>query len=198
LRKCVAWTWRVKLSLSGERDLFARLREGAEAVAIKVFADNLRDLLLAAPAGPKVVMGLDPGIRTGVKVAVVDATGKLVDTATVFPHEPKRDWHGALHTLGLLAHKHGVNLIAIGNGTASRETDKLAADLIKLLDKAGQGGVQKVVVSEAGASVYSASEFASMEMPDVDVSLRGAASIARRLQDPLAELVKIDPKSIGV
>jgi uncharacterized protein len=198
LRKCVAWTWRVKLSLSSERDLFARLRESAEAVAIKVFADNLRDLLLAAPAGPKVVMGLDPGIRTGVKVAVVDATGKLVDTATVYPHEPRRDWDGALHTLAQLGRKHGVNLIAIGNGTASRETDKLAADLIKLLEKAQQGGVQKVVVSEAGASVYSASEFASQEMPDVDVSLRGAASIARRLQDPLAELVKIDPKSIGV
>ncbi|MBU7575093.1 MAG: RNA-binding transcriptional accessory protein [Hydrogenophaga sp.] len=198
LRKCVAWTWRVKLSLSSERDLFARLRESAEAVAIKVFADNLRDLLLAAPAGPKVVMGLDPGIRTGVKVAVVDATGKLVDTATVYPHEPRRDWDGALHTLALLGRKHGVNLIAIGNGTASRETDKLAADLIKLLEKANLSGVQKVVVSEAGASVYSASEFASQEMPDVDVSLRGAASIARRLQDPLAELVKIDPKSIGV
>ncbi len=198
LRKCVAWTWRVKLSLSSERDLFARLRESAEGVAIKVFADNLRDLLLAAPAGPKVVMGLDPGIRTGVKVAVVDATGKLVDTATVYPHEPRRDWDGALHTLGQLARKHGVNLIAIGNGTASRETAKLAAELVKLLEKAGQGGVQRVVVSEAGASVYSASEFASQEMPDVDVSLRGAASIARRLQDPLAELVKIDPKSIGV
>jgi uncharacterized protein len=198
LRKCVAWTWRVKLSLSSERDLFARLRESAEAVAIKVFADNLRDLLLAAPAGPKVVMGLDPGIRTGVKVAVVDATGKLVDTATVYPHEPRRDWDGALHTLALLGRKHGVNLVAIGNGTASRETDKLAADLIKLLEKANLTGVQKVVVSEAGASVYSASEFASQEMPDVDVSLRGAASIARRLQDPLAELVKIDPKSIGV
>jgi uncharacterized protein len=195
LRKCVAWTWRVKLSLSSERDLFARLRESAEAVAIKVFADNLRDLLLAAPAGPKVVMGLDPGIRTGVKVAVVDATGKLVDTATVYPHEPRRDWDGALHTLRLLSEKHGVNLIAIGNGTASRETDKLAADLMKQL---ARPEIQKVVVSEAGASVYSASEFASQEMPDVDVSLRGAASIARRLQDPLAELVKIDPKSIGV
>jgi uncharacterized protein len=195
LRKCVAWTWRVKLSLSSERDLFARLRESAEAVAIKVFADNLRDLLLAAPAGPKVVMGLDPGIRTGVKVAVVDATGKLVDTATVYPHEPRRDWDGALHTLRLLGEKHGVNLIAIGNGTASRETDKLAADLMKQM---AQPELQKVVVSEAGASVYSASEFASQEMPDVDVSLRGAASIARRLQDPLAELVKIDPKSIGV
>lgn len=198
LRKCVAWTWRVKLSLSTERDLFTRLREDAEKVAIKVFAENLRDLLLAAPAGPRVVMGLDPGIRTGVKVAVVDATGKLVETATVYPHEPRRDWEGSLHTLGLLARKHGVNLIAIGNGTASRETDKLAGDLVKRLAGAGIEGVQRVVVSEAGASVYSASEYAAQEMPDVDVSLRGAASIARRLQDPLAELVKIDPKSIGV
>jgi uncharacterized protein len=204
IRKCVGWTWKVKLSLSTERDLFSKLREDAEKVAIKVFADNLRDLLLAAPAGPRVVMGLDPGIRTGVKVAVVDATGKLVDTATVFPHEPRKDWEGSLHTLGKLCAKHSVNLIAIGNGTASRETDKLAGDLIKLLAKmAAQAGapelkVEKVVVSEAGASVYSASEFASQEMPDVDVSLRGAASIARRLQDPLAELVKIDPKSIGV
>ncbi|WP_087746172.1 MULTISPECIES: Tex family protein [unclassified Acidovorax] len=205
IRKCVAWTWRVKLSLSTERDLFARLRDDAEKVAIKVFADNLRDLLLAAPAGPRVVMGLDPGIRTGVKVAVVDATGKLVETATVYPHEPRRDWDGALHTLAKLAEKHGVNLIAIGNGTASRETDKLAAELIKLMAKVpvahtGKAltAIEKVVVSEAGASVYSASEYASQEMPDVDVSLRGAASIARRLQDPLAELVKIDPKSIGV
>ena len=204
LRKCVAWTWRVKLSLSTERDLFAKLREDAEKVAIKVFADNLRDLLLAAPAGPRVVLGLDPGIRTGVKVAVVDTTGKLVETATVFPHEPRKDWEGSLHTLAKLCTKHGVNLIAIGNGTASRETDKLAADLMKLLEKqvdpngAPQTAMQRVVVSEAGASVYSASEFASQEMPDVDVSLRGAASIARRLQDPLAELVKIDPKSIGV
>ena len=197
IRKCVSWTWRVKLSLSTERDLFARLRDDAEKVAIKVFADNLRDLLLAAPAGPRVVMGLDPGIRTGVKVAVVDATGKLVETATVYPHEPRRDWEGALHTLAKLAEKHGVNLIAIGNGTASRETDKLAADLIKLAAKVDRV-IEKVVVSEAGASVYSASEYASQEMPDVDVSLRGAASIARRLQDPLAELVKIDPKSIGV
>jgi protein Tex len=203
IRKCVAWTWRVKLSLSTERDLFTRLREEAEKVAIKVFSDNLRDLLLAAPAGPRVVMGLDPGIRTGVKVAVVDATGKLVDTATVYPHEPRKDWEGALFTLAKLCEKHKVNLIAIGNGTASRETDKLAADLIKQLAKL-QGGIregveiQKVVVSEAGASVYSASEFASQEMPDVDVSLRGAASIARRLQDPLSELVKIDPKAIGV
>jgi protein Tex len=197
IRKCVAWAWRVKLSLSIERDLFTRLREEAEKVAIKVFADNLRDLLLAAPAGPRVVMGLDPGIRTGVKVAVVDATGKLVDTSTVYPHEPRRDWEGALHSLESLCRRHGVNLIAIGNGTASRETDKLAADLMKRLG-ADHPGLQRVVVSEAGASVYSASEFASQEMPDVDVSLRGAASIARRLQDPLAELVKIDPKSIGV
>ena len=219
IRKCVAWTWRVKLSLSTERDLFARLREDAEKVAIKVFADNLRDLLLAAPAGPRVVMGLDPGIRTGVKVAVVDATGKLVETATIYPHEPRKDWDGSLHVLSKLCEKHGVNLIAIGNGTASRETDKLAADLIKLVaknkvnsisnsDVAGVSTastaienvvkIEKVVVSEAGASVYSASEFASLEMPDLDVSLRGAASIARRLQDPLAELVKIDPKAIGV
>jgi protein Tex len=225
IRKCVAWTWRVKLSLSTERDLFARLREDAEKVAIKVFADNLRDLLLAAPAGPRVVMGLDPGIRTGVKVAVVDATGKLVETATIYPHEPRKDWDGSLHVLSKLCEKHGVNLIAIGNGTASRETDKLAGDLIKLVAKNTGNStekvknesnsavavvsiasaaienvvkIEKVVVSEAGASVYSASEFASLEMPDVDVSLRGAASIARRLQDPLAELVKIDPKAIGV
>jgi protein Tex len=199
IRKCVAWTWRVKLSLSTERDLFTRLREDAEKVAIKVFGDNLRDLLLAAPAGPRVVMGLDPGIRTGVKVAVVDATGKLVDTSTVYPHEPRRDWEGSLFTLAKLCEKHNVNLIAIGNGTASRETDKLAGDLIKQLARLREGvEIQKVVVSEAGASVYSASEFASQEMPDVDVSLRGAASIARRLQDPLSELVKIDPKAIGV
>jgi uncharacterized protein len=199
IRKCVAWTWRVKLSLSTERDLFARLREEAEKVAIKVFSDNLRDLLLAAPAGPRVVMGLDPGIRTGVKVAVVDATGKLVDTATVYPHEPRKDWEGSLFALAKLCEKHNVNLIAIGNGTASRETDKLAGDLIKQLARLRDGvEIQKVVVSEAGASVYSASEFASQEMPDVDVSLRGAASIARRLQDPLSELVKIDPKAIGV
>ncbi len=212
IRKCVSWTWKVKLSLSLERDLFARLREEAEKVAIKVFAQNVRDLLLAAPAGPKAVMGLDPGIRTGVKVAVVDATGKLLETSTVYPHEPRKDWDGSLHTLQLLAQKHSVELIAIGNGTASRETDKLAGDLIKLLlkdehsaqQKRPQDGqntlktIQKVVVSESGASIYSASEYASQEMPDVDVSLRGAASIARRLQDPLAELVKIDPKSIGV
>ncbi len=199
LRKCVDWTWKVKLSLTCERDLLTRLRESAEKVAIKVFADNLRDLLLAAPAGPRVVMGLDPGIRTGVKVAVVDATSKLLATHTVYPHEPRKDWEGALHTLVQLCLTHGVNLIAIGNGTASRETDKLAAELIARLAKHPDAPtVQKVVVSEAGASVYSASELASQEMPDVDVSLRGAASIARRLQDPLAELVKIDPKSIGV
>ena len=199
IRKTVAWTWKVKLSLSLERDLFGRLREEAEGVAIKVFADNLRDLLLAAPAGKRVVMGLDPGIRTGVKVAVVSDTGKVLDTNTVFPHEPRCDWEGSLHTLGRLVASHGVNLIAIGNGTASRETDKLAADLIKRIQgMAPDVKLDKVVVSEAGASVYSASEFASKELPELDVSLRGAVSIALRLQDPLAELVKIDPKSIGV
>ncbi|GAB4567789.1 MAG: Tex family protein [Rhizobacter sp.] len=199
IRKTIAWTWKVKLSLSLERDLFSRLREDAEKVAIKVFAENLRDLLLAAPAGPRVVMGLDPGIRTGVKVAVVDATGKVLDTHTVYPHEPRKDWEGSIHTLGRLCATHGVNLIAIGNGTASRETDKLASDLIKRIQQLAPGTyIEKVVVSEAGASVYSASEFASKELPDLDVSLRGAVSIARRLQDPLAELVKIDPKSIGV
>ncbi|HZT54995.1 MAG TPA: helix-hairpin-helix domain-containing protein, partial [Burkholderiaceae bacterium] len=185
--------------LSLERDLFARLREEAESVAIRVFAENLRDLLLAAPAGPRVVMGLDPGIRTGCKVAVVDATGKVLATDTVYPHEPRRDWEGSLHSLAKLCATHGVNLIAIGNGTASRETDKLAGDLIKRLQRnAPDTKIEKIVVSEAGASVYSASEYASKELPELDVSLRGAVSIARRLQDPLAELVKIDPKSIGV
>ena len=199
IRKTIAWTWKVKLFLSLERDLFARLREEAEAVAIKVFGDNVRDLLLAAPAGKRVVMGLDPGIRTGVKVAVVSDTGKVLDTTTVYPHEPRNDWEGALHALGRLVATHGVNLIAIGNGTASRETDKLAAELLQRLRKlAPEARLDKVVVSEAGASVYSASEVASKELPDLDVSLRGAVSIARRLQDPLAELVKIDPKSIGV
>ncbi len=198
LRKCVAWTWKVKLLLTLERDLFARVRAQAETVAIKVFGDNLRDLLLAAPAGKRVVMGLDPGIRTGVKVAVVNATGRVEATATVYPHEPRRDWHGALHTLAQLARAHGVDLVAIGNGTASRETDKLAGELIAELQQDGARAVQKVVVSEAGASVYSASALASQELPELDVSLRGAVSIARRLQDPLAELVKIDPKSIGV
>ncbi len=199
IRKAVAWTWKVKLSLSLERDLFTRLREAAEATAIKVFAENLRDLLLAAPAGKRVVMGLDPGIRTGVKVAVVSDTGKVLATTAVFPHEPRRDWEGALHALAKLCAAHGVNLIAIGNGTASRETDKLAGDLIKRLTAiAPELKIEKAVVSEAGASIYSASEFASKELPDLDVTLRGAVSIARRLQDPLAELVKIDPKSIGV
>ena len=199
IRKSIAWTWKVKLSLSLERDLFTRLREAAEATAIKVFAENLRDLLLAAPAGKRVVMGLDPGIRTGVKVAVVSDTGKVLDTAAVFPHEPRNDWAGALHTLDKLCASHGVNLIAIGNGTASRETDKLAGDLIKrLVAVAPDLKIEKAVVSESGASIYSASEFASKELPELDVTLRGAVSIARRLQDPLAELVKIDPKSIGV
>lgn len=199
IRKTIAWTWKVKLSMSLERDLFARLRDEAEKVAIKVFAENLRDLLLAAPAGKRVVMGLDPGIRTGVKVAVVSDTGRVLDTSTVYPHEPRKDWEGSIHTLGRLCATHGVNLIAIGNGTASRETDKLAADLIKRIQQLAPGTqIEKVVVSEAGASVYSASEFASKELPELDVSLRGAVSIARRLQDPLAELVKIDPKSIGV
>ena len=199
LRKTIAWTWKVKLSLSLERDLFSRLRETAETVATKVFADNLRDLLLAAPAGKRVVMGLDPGIRTGVKVAVVSETGRVLATDTVFPHEPRRDWEGALHSLAQLVATHGVNLLAIGNGTASRETDQLAGELIKRIQTVASGtALEKAVVSEAGASVYSASEFASKELPDLDVSLRGAVSIARRLQDPLAELVKIDPKSIGV
>ena len=199
IRKTVGWTWKVKLSLSLERDLFTRLREAAETTAIKVFAENLRDLLLAAPAGKRVVMGLDPGIRTGVKVAVVSETGKVLATTAVFPHEPRCDWEGSLHALGKLCATHGVNLIAIGNGTASRETDKLAGDLIKrIAGLAPDLKLEKAVVSESGASIYSASEFASKELPDLDVTLRGAVSIARRLQDPLAELVKIDPKSIGV
>ncbi len=195
LRRVVQWTWKVKLSLTLERELLTRLREQAESVAIDVFGANLRDLLLAAPAGPKGVMGLDPGIRTGVKVAVVDATGKLLDTATVYPFEPRRDVEGALAALAALVQRHAVQLIAIGNGTASRETDQLAAELLHRLQRPG---LAKVVVSEAGASVYSASELASRELPELDVSLRGAVSIARRVQDPLAELVKIDPRSIGV
>lgn len=189
------WTWSVKLALSMELDLMGKLRERAEEEAIRVFAKNLKDLLLAAPAGPKATMGLDPGIRTGVKVAVVDSTGKLLDTTTIYPHEPRRDWDGSLHALAKLVEKHNVQLIAIGNGTASRETDKLAADLIKQLNRPQ---LTKIVVSEAGASVYSASELAAKEFPELDVSLRGAVSIARRLQDPLAELVKIEPKAIGV
>ena len=199
IRKCIGWAWKVKLSLSLERDLFTKLREDAERVAIKVFADNLRDLLLAAPAGPRVVMGLDPGIRSGCKAAVVDATGKVLATETIYPHEPRRDWEGSLRTLARLCSQHGVNLIAVGNGTASRETDKLAAELIARIAKiAPDTTLQRLVVSEAGASVYSASELATQELPDLDVTLRGAVSIARRVQDPLAELVKIDPKSIGV
>ncbi len=191
----VRQTWRVKLHLHLTVDLFGQARAAAEDEAIRIFSDNLKDLLMAAPAGPKVVMGLDPGIRTGVKVAVVDATGKLLDTATVYPHEPRRQWDASLAELGALCLKHGVNLIAIGNGTASRETDRLAGELIRKLPELSIG---KIVVSEAGASVYSASELAAREFPALDVSLRGAVSIARRLQDPLAELVKIDPKSIGV
>ncbi|WP_291991040.1 Tex family protein [Candidatus Accumulibacter sp. ACC007] len=191
----VRWTWRVKVSLHLELELMNALRERAEAEAIRVFGANLHDLLLAAPAGKHATMGLDPGLRTGVKVAVVDATGKLLDTATIYPHEPRRDWDGALHQLAMLAGKHRVDLVSIGNGTASRETDRLAGELIS---RHPELRLRKIVVSEAGASVYSASEYASREFPDVDVSLRGAVSIARRLQDPLAELVKIDPKSIGV
>ena len=195
LQRCVQWAWRVKLSLSLERELFARLREQAEEQAIAVFGANLRDLLLAAPAGAKTVMGLDPGIRTGVKVAVTDPTGKVLETATVYPHEPRRDWEGSLHRLGELCRRHGVGIVAIGNGTASRETSRLAAELAR---RHPELGLAQLVVSEAGASVYSASELATRELPELDVSLRGAVSIARRVQDPLAELVKIDPKSIGV
>ncbi len=186
--------WRVKLQLSLTLDLIGRAREAAEDAAIRIFGDNLRDLLLAAPAGPKVVMGLDPGIRSGVKVAVVDATGKLLATTTVYPHEPRRQWDGSLAELGALCLKHGVDLIAIGNGTASRETDRLAGELVRKLER----GIGRIVVSEAGASVYSASALAASEFPDLDVSLRGAVSIARRLQDTLAELVKIEPRAIGV
>ncbi len=189
------WTWRVKCAYAISAELVTRVREAAEAEAIRIFGRNLRELLLAAPAGPRAVLGLDPGLRTGCKVAVVDRTGKLLETATIYPHEPRRDWNGSLAVLARLVEKHGVELVAIGNGTASRETDKLATELIKL---AAPRQIGKVVVSEAGASVYSASEFAAKEFPELDVSLRGAVSIARRLQDPLAELVKIDPKSIGV
>jgi uncharacterized protein len=191
----VKLAWKAKLHISLTVDLLVRMKEAADTAAIDVFKSNLKDLLLAAPAGPRVTMGLDPGIRTGVKVAVVDQTGKVLDTATVYPHEPRNDWNGALATLGALCMRHKVEVIAIGNGTASRETDKLAADVIKKLPDAK---IMKVMVSEAGASVYSASELASAEFPDLDVSLRGAVSIARRLQDPLAELVKIEPKAIGV
>ncbi|HEY0874268.1 MAG TPA: Tex family protein, partial [Vicinamibacterales bacterium] len=195
LADTVRWTWKVKLLPALESDTESRLRDAAEAEAIRVFGRNLSDLLLAAPAGERVTMGLDPGIRTGVKVAVVDGTGKLLDAATVYPHEPRNDWEGSLRTLGQLGAKHGVQLIAIGNGTASRETDTLAGDLIA---RRPELRLTKVVVSEAGASVYSASELAAKEFPHLDVSLRGAVSIARRLQDPLAELVRIEPKAIGV
>ncbi|HZH43615.1 MAG TPA: Tex family protein [Lysobacter sp.] len=195
LLQAVRLTWRAKLHLHLMLDLFAQAREKAEAEAIAVFGHNLKDLLLAAPAGPRAVLGLDPGLRTGVKVAVVDRTGKLVDTATIYPHEPKRQWEESLQQLRALCARHAVELVAIGNGTASRETERLAAELIRRWPELK---LTKVVVSEAGASVYSASELAAREFPNLDVSLRGAVSIARRLQDPLAELVKIEPKSIGV
>jgi protein Tex len=193
------WTWRVRAHPHISTELLMQLREAAEAEAIKIFGRNLHELLLAAPAGPKAVLGLDPGIRTGCKVAVVDATGKLLETTTIYPHQPRNDWQGSLATLARMIVQHNVELISIGNGTASRETDKLAADVIKLIaSKMPERKVNKIVVSEAGASVYSASAVAAAEFPDLDVSLRGAVSIARRLQDPLAELVKIEPKSIGV
>ena len=193
------WTWRARAHAHISSELLMQLREAAEAEAIKIFGRNLHELLLAAPAGPKAVLGLDPGIRTGCKVAVVDATGKLLETATIYPHQPRNDWQGSLATLARMIVQHGVELISIGNGTASRETDKLAMEVIKLIaSKMPERKVNKIVVSEAGASVYSASAFAAAEFPELDVSLRGAVSIARRLQDPLAELVKIDPKSIGV
>ena len=193
------WTWRVKMHLHLSTELLQQVREAAEAEAIKIFGRNLHELLLAAPAGPKAVLGLDPGLRTGCKVAVVDPTGKLLETATIYPHQPRNDWQGSLATIAQLVIRHGVELISIGNGTASRETDKFAVEVIKLVtEKKPEQKVAKIVVSEAGASVYSASAFAAAEFPALDVSLRGAVSIARRLQDPLAELVKIDPKSIGV
>ena len=195
LADTVRWTWKVKIYTHLELELMNELRERAEEEAIRIFGKNLKDLLLAAPAGQHVTMGLDPGIRTGCKLAIVDATGKMLDHATIYPHEPRCDWDGSIATIGRLAAKHQVSLVAIGNGTASRETDKLVQDVIKRYPEAR---LTKIVVSEAGASVYSASEFAAKEFPDLDVSIRGAVSIARRLQDPLAELVKIDPKSIGV
>ena len=195
LSETVRWAWRVRIMPHLETELMNVLREKAETEAIAVFAKNLRSLLLAAPAGPKVTMGLDPGIRTGVKVAVVDKTGKVLDTETVYPHPPRNDWQGSIKILSRLIEKHRVELIAIGNGTASRETDRLARELAGLCK---DRRIETIVVSEAGASVYSASEYASSELPGMDVSLRGAVSIARRLQDPLAELVKIEPKSIGV
>jgi uncharacterized protein len=195
MSEVVRFTWRVKLHLHIETDLLTKLKEAADREAINVFGNNLKDLLLAAPAGAKATMGLDPGLRTGLKVAVVDATGKLLDHTAIYPHAPKKQWDQSISILAKMAAKHNVTLIAIGNGTASRETDKLAAEL---LAKHPELNAQKIMVSEAGASVYSASEFAAQEFPDLDVTIRGAVSIARRLQDPLAELVKIDPKSIGV
>ncbi|OYU89948.1 MAG: RNA-binding transcriptional accessory protein [Bradyrhizobiaceae bacterium PARB1] len=195
LTDTVRWAWRTKIQVHLNIDLRMRLWTAAEEEGVRVFASNLRDLLLAAPAGARVTMGLDPGYRSGVKTAIIDATGKVVATTTIYPHEPQRAWDASLATLGKLAVQHKVELIAIGNGTASRETDKLASDLLKLLPDLK---MTKIVVSEAGASVYSASAFASEELPELDVTLRGAVSIARRLQDPLAELVKIDPKAIGV
>ncbi|NDU74403.1 S1 RNA-binding domain-containing protein [Actinomadura sp. DSM 109109] len=195
LSDAVRWAWRTRILVHLGIDLRTRLRQEAEDEAVRVFAANLRDLLLAAPAGTRATMGLDPGLRTGVKVAVVDATGKVVATDTIYPHEPRRRWDESVETLARLAREHRVDLVSIGNGTASRETDKLAGDLIA---RHPDLGLTKVMVSEAGASVYSASEYAGRELPGMDVSLRGAVSIARRLQDPLAELVKIDPKSIGV
>jgi protein Tex len=195
LTETVRWTWKVRMLAHLDSGTGQRLREQAEAEAIRVFGRNLHDLLLAAPAGQRTTIGLDPGLRTGVKVAVVDGTGKVLDTATVYPHEPRRDWEGTLRILAILCARHGMQLISIGNGTASRETDALAGDLIK---RHPDLALTKVMVSEAGASVYSASELASKELPDLDVSLRGAVSIARRLQDPLGELVRIEPKAIGV
>lgn len=193
------WTWRVKIHQQLSTELLMQLRDNAEAEAIKVFARNFHELLLTAPAGPKVILGLDPGIRTGCKVAVVDATGKLLETDTIYPHRPRNDWQGALETLVRLVIRYGVELLAIGNGTASRETDKLAGEVIRLIEaQKPEHKLTKVLVSEAGASVYSASAFAAAEFPELDVSLRGAVSIARRVQDPLAELVKIEPKAIGV
>ena len=191
----IRWAWRIKLHLHIETDLMSKLKEQAEIEAINVFGSNLKDLLLAAPAGAKATMGLDPGLRTGVKIAVVDATGKLLDHTAIYPHAPKNQWDQSIAVLAKLSKQHNIALLAIGNGTASRETDKLAADLIS---QHPELKLQKIMVSEAGASVYSASEFAAKEFPDLDVTIRGAVSIARRLQDPLAELVKIEPKSIGV
>ncbi|MGB1309599.1 MAG: Tex family protein [Leucothrix sp.] len=195
LNEVVRWTWKIKLQLKLETEMLTTLRQRAEVDAIHVFGQNLKDLLLSAPAGQKATMGLDPGLRTGVKIAVIDSTGKFLDEMAIFPHAPRNQWDESIAALAKMSAKHHVNLLAIGNGTASRETDKLCAELIK---KHPELGLQKIMVSEAGASVYSASEIAAAEFPDLDVTVRGAISIARRLQDPLAELVKIDPKSIGV